>query len=113
MSDLLSWAEHEFKLNKTDDKGTTEREHLLQVERQTGHTPKALENPTDFPSLLMYVWSAFCSLNSARTSGFSGPDPITYTELYHWKELTETPLSAWDIQVIKRLDQVYLRTANG
>jgi len=40
VSNLLSWAEHEFNLNKTDDKGTTEREHLLQVERQTGHTPK-------------------------------------------------------------------------
>jgi len=113
VSNLLSWAEHEFNLNKTDDKGTTEREHLLQVERQTGHTPKALENPTPFPSLLMYIWSAYCSLNSARTAGFSGPNPITYTEIKAWKELTETPLKAWDIQAIKRLDQVFIRVANG
>lgn len=113
MSDLLSWAEHEFKLNQTDDKGITEREHLQQVERQTGFTPKALENPTEFPMLLMYIWSAFCSLNSARTSGFSGLNPITYTELKAWKELTETPLKAWDIQAIKRLDQMFIRVANG
>ncbi len=112
MSDLLSWAEHEFKLNKTDNNGITEREHLEQVERQTGHTPKALDNPTEFPKLLLYVWSAFCSLNSARTAGFSGPNPITYSELNAWKELTETPLKAWDIQAIKRLDQVYLRAVN-
>jgi len=61
----------------------------------------------------MYVWSAFVSLNSARTAGFSGPNPITYTELKAWKELTETPLKAWDIQAIKRLDQVFIRVANG
>jgi len=113
MSRLLSWAEHEFKLNKTDDNGIAKREHLLQVERQTGHTPRDLENPTQFPMLLLYIWSAFICLNSARTAGFSGPNPITYTELHHWKELTETPLSAWDIQALKRLDQVYLRAANG
>jgi len=111
MSDLLSWAEHEFTLNQTDDKGISQREHLQQVERQTGYTPKALDNPTHFPSLLMYIWAAFCSLNSARTAGFAGPNPITYTELHHWKELTGTPLSAWDVQALKRLDQVYLRTA--
>jgi len=111
MSDLLSWAEHEFTLNQTDDNGISQREHLRQVERQTGYTPKALDNPTHFPSLLMYIWAAFCSLNSARTAGFSGPNPITYTELHHWKELTGTPLSAWDVQALKRLDQVYLRTA--
>jgi len=113
MSDLLSWAEFEFELNKADDKGITHREHLQQVERQTGFTPKALENPTPFPSLLMYIWSAFIDLNSARTAGFSGPNPITYTEIKAWKELTDTPLKPWDIQVLKRLDQVFIRTTNG
>jgi len=113
MSDLLSWAEFEFELNQTDDQGIPKREHLQQVERQTGFTPKALDNPTEFPSLLMYIWSAFCSLNSARTAGFSGPNPITYTEIKAWKELTDTPLGPWDIQVLKRLDQVFIRTTNG
>lgn len=110
MSDLLSWAEHEFELNQTDDNGITEREHLEQVEKQIGYTPEALENPTIFPRLLSYIWSAFVDLNSARTAGFSGPNPITYTEIKAWKELTETPLSAWDIQALKRLDQVFIRT---
>jgi hypothetical protein len=113
MSDLLSWAEFEFELNKTDENGITQREHLQQVERQTGYTPKALENPTPFPKLMMYIWSVFIDLNSARTAGFSGPNPITYTEIKAWKELTETPLSAWDTQALKRLDQVFIRTTNG
>lgn len=109
----MDWAEHEFKLNKTDDNGVTEREHLEQVRKQIGHAPEGLENPTKFPNLILHIWSVFCVLNSARTAGFSGPNPITYTEIQAWKELTETPLTPWELQVIKRLDQVYLRTANG
>jgi hypothetical protein len=86
---------------------------LEQVKKQIGHAPEGLENPTNFPSLLVHIWSAFCSLNSARTAGFSGPNPITYTEIQAWKELTDSPLKSWEIQVIKRMDEVYLRTANG
>jgi len=114
MSDLLVWAEHEFDLNKPDDKGVTRREHLEQVERQIGRKPEALENPVNFPVLLRHVWAAFCSLNNARSAGFSGPNPITYTEIKAWKELTGTPMLPWEIEGIKRLDQVYLRVvANG
>ena len=113
MSDLLSWAEHEFKLNQPDDKGITSREHLKEVERQTGVTPKELKNPNEFPILLRHLWFAFCDLNGARTAGFSGPNPITYTELKAWKELTDTQLKPWEIEGIKKLDGVYLRVANG
>ena len=106
------WAEHEFSLNKRDENGITDREHLEQVERQTGRRPKALDNPTDFPMLVAHIWTAFCSLNSARTAGFSGPNPITYTDIKSWKEVTESPLQAWECEAIKRLDTVYLRAAN-
>jgi len=109
----LEWAEHQFKLNKPDQNGTTEREHLEQVEAQTGKRPKALEDPTPFPSLMSHIWSAFCRLNSARSAGFAGPNPISYRDVKDWKELTETPLSAWEVDVIMELDQLYLRTANG
>ncbi len=113
ISNLVTWAEHEFELNKPDDKGITMRQHLEQVERQSGMTPQALRNTVEFPRLLHHIWIAFCHLNSARQAGFSGPNPITYTELKAWKELTETPLEPWEIEALKKLDQVYLRVANG
>jgi len=113
VSDLLGWAEHEFYLNQPDDKGITAREHLEQVEKQTGVKPEALRNPHKFPRLLHHIWSAFLRLNSARTSGFSGPNPLTYTEMKAWQELTRTPLQARDFETIKRLDGVYMRVANG
>lgn len=113
MSDLVSWAEFEFSLNKSDDKGITMRDHLLQLEKSTGQKPKALMNPTEFPRILSHVWTYFCQLSNARTNGFSGPNPITYQEISAWKELTQSVLSPRDIECIKALDETYLRIANG
>ena len=100
-------------MNKPTESGATEREHLEQVERQTGRKIEALEPPTNFPILLSHIWSAFISLSNGRNAGFSGPNPIGYEEIKAWKELTETPLNAWEIEVIKRLDVVYLGVANS
>jgi len=110
---LCDWSEHQFKLNKPDKDGITEREHLEQVERQIGRRPEALEPPTEFPQLMAHVWSAFITLSNSRTQGFSGPNPITYEQIKAWKELTETPVSAWEIVAIKRVDVVYMGIANG
>lgn len=110
---MCEWAEHQFKLNKPDKDGITEREHLEQVERQIGRRLEALEPPTQFPLLLRHVWSAFCCLSAKRTAGFSGPNPITYEQIKAWKELTETPIEAWEVEAIMQLDQVYMRVANG
>lgn len=81
---------------------------MEQVERQTGRKIKALESPTEFPRLLSHVWSAFISLSNSRTSGFSGPNPITYEQVLAWKQITEYPLLAWETEVIIRLDKMYL-----
>lgn len=43
----------------------------------------------------------------------SGPNAITYSDIKAWKELTETPLKAWEVEAIKRLDVVYLGVANS
>ena len=110
---MCDWAEHQFKLNRPDKDGTTEREHLEQVERQIGRRPEALEPPTEFPMPLSHVWSAFITLSNSRTQGFSGPNPITYEQIKAWKELTETPIAPWEIEAIKRLDTVYMGVANG
>ena len=110
---MCEWAEHQFKLNRPDKNGITDREHLEQVERQTGRRPEALEPPTDFPQLVSHVWAAFITLNNSRTQGFSGPNPITYEQIKAWKELTETPVSSWEVTAIKRLDTVYMGIVNG
>jgi hypothetical protein len=45
--------------------------------------------------------------------GFSGPNPISYQEIKTWKELTDTPLSAWEVEAVKCVDVVFMGVANG
>jgi hypothetical protein len=106
---LLEFAEHSFALNKTDESGTSEREHLEQVERQTGIRPKELEGP-DFPFLLSHIWSAFVACSKARTGGFSGANPLTYENIKSWIGLTGTPLDPREVEAVKELDVIYIRT---
>ena len=106
---MLEFAEHSFALNKTDESGTSEREHLEQVERQTGIRPKELEGP-DFPFLLSHIWSAFIACSKARTGGFSGANPLTYENIKSWIELTGTHLDPREVEAVKELDVIYIRT---
>lgn len=62
---------------------------------------------------MSHVWSAFISLSNSRSAGFSGPNPITYEQIKAWKELTDTPLDARDVEAVVRIDAVYMRVANG
>jgi len=62
---------------------------------------------------MAHVWSAFITLSNTRSAGFSGPNPITYEQIKAWKELTETPISPWEIKAIKSVDTVYMGIANG
>lgn len=89
----------------------TVREHLEQVERQIGRKPPELEGPK-FPELVSHVWLAFVSLSNSRTSGFSGPDPITYEQIKAWKELTNNEVSSRDVAAIMSVDRVFMRVAN-
>ena len=95
----------------TDKNGVSEREHLEEVERQIGQTPIELQGP-EFPELMEFVWSAFLSLNAARGQGYSGPMPISFSEISAWKELTGNQLSTWEVEAIKKIDSLYVRIIN-
>jgi hypothetical protein len=106
---LLEFAEHSFELNKADQSGTSELAHLEQVERQTGIRPKRLEGP-EFPVLLSHIWSAFVACSKGRTGGFSGANPLPYESIKAWMELTGTPLNPREVELVKELDVIYIRT---
>jgi hypothetical protein len=83
------------------------------VERQTGRSLKELDPVVEFPDLLANVWSAFCDLSASRTQGFSSVNPITYSDIKDYREMTNATLSPKDIKTIRDLDAVYMRIANG
>lgn len=90
--------------------GATLRDHLLAVKRQIHKTPKELEELTSVkcPPLLHYMWLAFLELNSGRGSSGFGPQPLSYQEIESWARLTRRHLTAWQVQLLKRLDAMYL-----
>ena len=63
--------------------------------------------------MVSHIWSAFITLSNSRTAGFSGPNPLTYTEIQAWMNLTNQVLSPRDIEAIIKLDFVYLKVQNG
>lgn len=93
-------------------KGSTIKEHLKQVEKQTGRTPKELIKPP-FPESLGHVWLAFLELSPSRGYSEFGMMPLTYTEIKSYLEVTGTILDPREVSVLKSLDLAYLECMNG
>jgi hypothetical protein len=45
--------------------------------------------------------------------GYNGPMPITYQEIIAWVTLTGNDLSPWEVEVIKRLDKIYVKVVSN
>lgn len=87
--------------------GTTERDVLESVERQTGHRPAALDGP-ELPADGSHVWAWFLELSAGRGSNGFGPSPISYLDLLAWSLLTGTITRPAEIEAIIAVDRVWL-----
>ena len=67
----------------------------------------------DFPKELEYLWGFFLELSATRPQGYSGPLPITYSEIKAWLDLTDNTLASWEVEVIKKLDRLYLKVVSN
>lgn len=82
------------------------REHLQAIAEQTGITPDELNNPE--PNLaVQHLLVVFQQLSLSRQVGMA-LNPITYGEIVAWSQLYHTRLAMWEIDVLKRLDLVFL-----
>jgi len=89
------------------DDNITRREHYEQLGLWD-----QLEPPVEFPQELQGVWFAFLELHNARPEGAMGPGRISYEGIKAWMECTGQTLSPWAVSLIKRLDNVWLKTNN-
>lgn len=76
--------------------GITKRQHLSQA----GVT---VEDPEVHPACA-HVLGWYWELEGSRTGTGFGINPITYTEILSWSQLTGNILCEWEVQAIKRLD---------
>lgn len=88
------------------------RDHMEQVARAQGvDVDDLLERPQELPETVAHLWVAFCQMSNARTSNGFGPNPLTYHDVEAWSRVTGVELTAWEIDVLKRLDVVFLTVA--
>lgn len=62
----------------------------------------------ELPVLFIDVWGWFLELHSTRGSNGFGLNPISYSEIKAWSELTGRNPSPEDVRLIKMLDTVAL-----
>jgi hypothetical protein len=88
------------------------RSHLEAVFRQTGQMPQKLAEVPKMPEMLAYLWVWFCELDAARGGNGFGLNPIGYSEIKAWAELTRVQPEPWEIEALRRFDAVRIRVAN-
>jgi len=71
------------------------------VWKTLGKKPKALAEQPDFPEELRYIWEWFLEVK--------GGEPLNFTEMKSWSDLTQQTLLAWEVDLIKTLDRLYWR----
>lgn len=81
--------------------GGTWGDHLKQLQKRRKE-PLAELVPPPFPQGLGLVWEHFLELRGNCKDGI-----ITYTDIVHFKECTQNPLSARDVDLILKLDGTY------
>ena len=94
---------------------TTEKDHLEQVAKQLGKQLEDIEQANAdaiFPDVASHLWVAFTQLHDGRTYGMSGPNPISYDIIDSWCRLSGIDLSYWEIEIIKSLDNLWIKTMN-
>lgn len=91
----------------------TEADHLAQVAKQLGKSLDEVEQYNSdalFPDIAAHIWSSFLQLHEGRTYGMSGPNPISYDIIKAWCDLTSITLTPWEIETIKSLDNLWIKT---
>jgi hypothetical protein len=93
----------------------TESDHLAQVAKQLGKDLGDVEDfnaSALFPDVAAHIWATFIELHDGRTYGMSGPNPISYDIIKAWCDLSGIDLSPWEIDLIKSLDNLWIKTTS-
>jgi hypothetical protein len=114
---LTAFAERYFYLAEADSNGKTKRETLTaQLERarrkravrRVAEIKAELAMPP-FPRAAAYIWQAYRRLRRRAAVGFSGPQPIAWSDIDAFLRRSGVWLRPWEIQIIESIDDVYLQ----
>ena len=91
-----------------DASGSSVRDKLEMIQRNTGRTPPELQNLIELPESCYDVWSWFIELHNTRTSTGFGANPITYSDMHSFFALNCIQPEQWEIKLIRAMDNIVL-----
>lgn len=83
------------------------RQHLLAAWKATGERPPQLDTP-QAPLGQRHLLAWFYDMACARQMGYSEPCSLSWVEMRAWAELQGLMLEPWQVQILRRLDQMWL-----
>jgi len=78
--------------------------HLELIWKKTKVKPAELD--LKVPDLLFHLWAWFCELDSKRTAGFASLNPISFSELKAWSDLTGQKPTPTEVKILMKMDAV-------
>lgn len=106
---LIEHVEQEFELAKRDGDGQTKRESMQALAASAGLPPPEFDE-SPCPPELAYLLAWWAELTAARQGGFSGANPISYSEIEAWSRLSCVALSHWEVALLRRIDVAFVRS---
>lgn len=95
--------------------GTTLRDHIEQVCKQTGKTPEELglvedeaDDAPEVPEGGEYLWIWFQELSAGRGNNGFGPTAISWADIEAWARLTAIELTPCETLTLRSMDAAFL-----
>lgn len=104
----MAFARRQFELSAPQEDGLSLLAHLQAVEKKTGVVDELIANAPPLPSGLEQLWAKYLSLHESRGSTGFGMARITYSDIAHFKSVTGAMLSPWEVDAIRKLDNLWL-----
>lgn len=104
----MAYAAHTAMLNQPDEKGVTQRVHLMGLVRRgvaSEQVRRDLEGPP-FPESLDYLWEQFQRLHRMRPEAMNGMAALTPPIILAANQLFGWDLEPYEVEAISDIDLV-------
>ncbi len=90
--------------------GPSLRQRLENRETHFGIRDPSLDEIPRPPAAALYLFGWFNELSGGRQSNGFGPAPFSFAEIAAWSELRGVRLAPWEVDCLKLLDRLWLKT---
>lgn len=104
----MAFARRQFELSQPQEDGQPLLAHLKVAERASGKVHAMISTAPPMPRGCSGLWSDFLELHTSRGSTGMGMARITFADLKAWQEVRGVKLDAWEIDQIRKLDDLWM-----